>query len=62
MTRLYNALSWSTNAYVVGNWICIWPIIKARRKEFINKPRFIDPGRIAMVEASATPGGHVAVY
>ena len=64
MTRLYNASSRPTNAYAVGDWVCIWrnPTIKARKKEFTNEPRFIGPGRIAMVEPSATPGGHAAVY
>ena len=64
MTRLYNASSRPTNAYAVGDWVCIWrnPTIKTRKKEFINEPRFIGPGRIAMVEPSATPGGHAAVY
>ena len=64
MTRLYNASSRPTNAYTVGDWVCIWrnPTIKARKKDFLNEPRFIGPGRIAMIEPSATPGGHAAVY
>ncbi|CAK8994562.1 Cytoplasmic dynein 1 heavy chain 1, partial [Durusdinium trenchii] len=39
MTRLYNASSRPTNAYTVGDWVCIWrnPTIKARKKDFLNE-------------------------
>ena len=64
MTRLYNASSRPTNAYMVGDWVCVWrnTTLRARKKDFMNEARFIGPGRIAMIEPSVTEGGQAAVF
>ena len=64
MTRLYNASGRPTSSYQVGDWACVWrnTTLRARRNEFQNEPRFIGPGRVAMIEPAVLPEGHAAVY
>ena len=64
MTRLHNASSRPTSAYQIGDWVCVWrsATLKARKGTFQNEPRFIGPGRIALIEPAVLPEGRAAVY
>ena len=66
-TRLHNAAPRPVMDYQVGDWVCVWrsSTLKARRqKDTLNinpEPRFIGPGRVAMLEPPVQPESRVSV-
>ena len=64
MTQLYNAAPRSTSAYQVGDWVCVWrnTTLRARRKQQFSEPRFIGPGRVALIEPAVLPEGKASVF
>ena len=68
MTRLQNASPRPVVDFRVGDWVCVWrnATLKARRarqgSEHVNpEPRFIGPGRVAMLEPPVLPEGRCSV-
>eukprot|EP00434_Breviolum_minutum_P028248 symbB.v1.2.024989.t1/scaffold2394.1/size82379/5 len=63
-TRLTNASSRSTRTFQVGEWVCIWrtAIWRTRKKSINPEPRFVGPGRIALVEPAVIAENKPAVY
>ena len=64
MTQLYNAAPRPTSAYQVGDWVCVWrnTSLRARKKQHYSEPRFIGPGRIALIEPAVLPEGKASVF
>ena len=66
-TRLHNAAPRPVLDYQVGDWVCVWrnSTLKARRSKDSTQvnpePRFIGPGRVAMVEPSVLPEGRTNI-
>ena len=56
-SRLTNAAPRSTRTFSVGQWVCVWrrAIWRTRKKNFNPEPRFVGPGRIALVELPSNP-------
>ena len=64
MTRLKNAAPRATRTFHVGEWVCIWrtAIWRSRKGSQNPEPRFVGPGRVALVEPSIHKGNQSAVY
>lgn len=63
IVRLNNAAPRPTSAYAVGDWVCVWrkSTIRARRKAEDPEPRFLGPGRVAMIEPAVMAEGKASV-
>ena len=62
-TRLHNAAPRPIQDYQVGDWVCVWraSTLKARKGRVNPEPRFIGPGRAALLEPPVLPEGRAAV-
>lgn len=60
-SKLTNTISRKAHLFQVGDWVCIWrtATFKARKKgpDYSPEPRFVGPGRIAMIEPHVFAGG-----
>lgn len=63
IVRLNNAAPRPTSAYAVGDWVCVWrkSTIRAKRKAEDPEPRFLGPGRVAMIEPAVMFEGKASV-
>ena len=63
-TRLKNAANRQPRDFAVGEWVCVWrtAIWKSRKKSINPEPRFVGPGRIALVEPAVIAENKPMVY
>lgn len=63
-TRLKNAAPRRPREFQVGQWVCIWrtAIWRSRKKSLNPEPRYVGPGRIAMIEPAILSENKPAVY
>ncbi len=63
-TRLTNSSSRKTRSFQIGEWVCIWrtAIWRTRKKSINPEPRFVGPGRIALIEPAILAENKPAVY
>ena len=63
-TRLSNASSRNPRIFHVGQWVCIWrtAIWRTRKKSMNPEPRYVGPGRVALVEPAIQAENTSAVY
>ena len=62
-TRLHNAAPRPAMAFQLGDWVCVWrkASLKARKGRANPEPRFIGPGRVALIEPAVLPEGRSSV-
>lgn len=64
-TKLKHAAPRDVRIFHVGEWVCVWrtAIWRSRKtKSFNPEPRFVGPGRVAMVEPAIIAENKPAVY
>ena len=56
-TRLHNAAPRPANNFQLGDWVCVWrtATLKIRKRRVNPEPRFIGPGRVALIEPAVLP-------
>ncbi|CAE7563794.1 TY5A [Symbiodinium sp. CCMP2592] len=62
-TRLHNAAPRPANNFQLGDWVCVWrkATLKSRKGRVNPEPRFIGPGRVALIEPAVLPEGRSSV-
>eukprot|EP00435_Cladocopium_sp_Y103_P049949 s497_g15.t1 len=63
-TRLSNAAPRPTRTFHIGEWVCVWrrAIWRTRKKNHNPEPRFVGPGRIALIEPPIVSENKPGVY
>ena len=63
-TRLKNAAPRQVREFQVGEWVCVWrtAIWKTRKKSVNPEPRYVGPGRIALIEPAVIAENKPAVF